>query len=267
TLTPTSLTDLQLYNKTLRKEELLHNAESKGLKKLKPGVVVQDGLVLHYDFSHESNTSEYKGKAFDYSGNGNHGVLENFNFTEESGYIGNSLQFDGVDDTIKALNPLSYQTSETQAWSVELVLKTQHLNAGSVVNKLVWGINIGLDLRHLGDDNQVTFLNFIANSALSYLYALKRKVDLNEIVHVVFSYDSKTKENSIVINSKFKESLIIDAEQHPPTGMEKEIYLSHNKKKNTFYSTKIYNRPLTPEEITHNYQIEKEKFNITEGEM
>src|SRR5699024_6641857 len=56
TLTPTSLTDLQLYNKTLRKNELLHNAESKGLKKLKPGVVVQDGLMLHYDFSHESNT-------------------------------------------------------------------------------------------------------------------------------------------------------------------------------------------------------------------
>src|SRR5699024_12092312 len=83
TLTPASLTDLQLYNKTLHKDELLHNAGSKGLNKLKPGVVVQDGLVLHYDFSHESNTSEYKGKAFDYSGNGNHGVLNNFNFTEE----------------------------------------------------------------------------------------------------------------------------------------------------------------------------------------
>lgn len=41
---------LQLYNRPLLKNELLQNAESEGLKTLKAGVVVQDGLVLHYDF-------------------------------------------------------------------------------------------------------------------------------------------------------------------------------------------------------------------------
>src|SRR5699024_8179739 len=56
--------------------------------------------MLHYDFSHESNNSEYKDKAFDYSGNGNHGELQNFNFTEESGYDGSKLKFDGIDDYI-----------------------------------------------------------------------------------------------------------------------------------------------------------------------
>src|SRR5699024_4810019 len=99
-LSPLSLSNLQLYNRSLRKNELLHNAESKGLKELVDGVVVQDGLVLHYDFSHESNTSEYKDKAFDYSGNGNHGTLQNFNFTEGSGYDGNKLLFDGLDDFV-----------------------------------------------------------------------------------------------------------------------------------------------------------------------
>ena len=222
---------------------------------------IKDGLVLWYDFSGRTNTDGQRGIAEDLSGNGNHGTLQNFNYTPESGYDKNKLLFDGVDDGIVSNNPLSYQEPENQSWTVELVLKTFHLDEGSIVNKLVAGINLGLDLRKLeANDSRVTALNFVANSALSYLYGRSKKISVGELVHVVFSYDSTTLENKIVLNSKYIDSLIINFDSFPPTGMQKN--LSFSNKKNAFYSTKIYNRPLTPEEIAHNYAIEKERFGI-----
>lgn len=61
---------------------------------------VKDGLVLHYDFSGMSNNDASRGIARDLSGNGNHGTLQNFNYTAESGYDKNKLLFDGVDDKL-----------------------------------------------------------------------------------------------------------------------------------------------------------------------
>src|SRR5699024_10101965 len=82
---------------------------------------VKDGLVLHYDFSGMSNSDESRGVAKDLSGNGNDGTLQNFNFTEESGYDKNKLIFDGVDDEIGFTDVISEQTTENQRWSVEFV--------------------------------------------------------------------------------------------------------------------------------------------------
>ena len=61
---------------------------------------VKDGLVLWYDFSGRTNTDSQRGIAEDLSGNGNHGTLQNFNYTSESGYDKNKLLFDGVDDRL-----------------------------------------------------------------------------------------------------------------------------------------------------------------------
>src|SRR5699024_10939576 len=61
---------------------------------------VKDGLVLWYDFSGMTNTDHSRGTAYDLSRNGNHGTLQNFNYTAESGYGNNSLTFDGVDDSV-----------------------------------------------------------------------------------------------------------------------------------------------------------------------
>ena len=61
---------------------------------------VKDGLVLWYDFSGRTNADSQRGVAEDLSGNGNHGTLQNFNYTAESGYDGNKLKFDGIDDRL-----------------------------------------------------------------------------------------------------------------------------------------------------------------------
>src|SRR5699024_9554972 len=109
---------------------------------------VKDGLVLHYDFSGMSNSDESRGVAKDLSGNGNDGTLQNFNFTEESGYDKNKLIFDGVDDEIGFTDVISEQTTENQRWSVEFVGHVNSLSDRIYVVRL-W--NVGLEFRRTPD--------------------------------------------------------------------------------------------------------------------
>lgn len=81
----------------------------KVLYKMKEGVIQDpsiptDGLVCYLDTKGKSNTDKHKGTLLDLSGNGNHGTLQNFNFTETSGYVkglsAEGLNFDGIDDDL-----------------------------------------------------------------------------------------------------------------------------------------------------------------------
>ena len=62
--------------------------------------IPMNGLVCYLDARGKTNNDIYKNVLLDLSGNGNHGTLQNFNFTEASGYSAGGLQFDGVDDSI-----------------------------------------------------------------------------------------------------------------------------------------------------------------------
>ena len=58
---------------------------------------VKNGLILWYDFKGMKNSDVGKGIVRDLSGKGNNGTLQNFAYTNESGY-NDGLKFDGVDD-------------------------------------------------------------------------------------------------------------------------------------------------------------------------
>ncbi len=70
---------------------------------------VKDGLVLWFDAKGRTNGDKYKNVWKDLSGNGNHGELMNFGYTEDSGWVDGGLRFDGVDDYVQlpdlVLNP------------------------------------------------------------------------------------------------------------------------------------------------------------------
>ena len=264
TLSPASLTDLQLYNKTLRKEELLHNAESKGLKKLKDGVVVQDGLVLHYDFSHESNNSEYKDKAFDYSGNGNHGVLQNFNFTEDSGYEGEGLKFDGVDDRIETNSIIWGQ----QSISSSFVFKLNSLN-NPLTSIMQMGTGIGrLWLRIV--NNQLSLNTYWGQSAADYSITKNyASVPTDSVFYITIVVDRENNNQTLYLDGESVGSQDISLSEGIDWANTIRLGLnsSYLPIDGYYRDVKFYNRPLTPEEIQHNYTIEKEKFDIIEGEM
>lgn len=65
-----------------------------------------DGLVCYLDTRGKNNTDKHRATLLNLSGNGNHGTLQNFNFTSESGYVKDvGLRFDGVDDFLEASLP------------------------------------------------------------------------------------------------------------------------------------------------------------------
>lgn len=267
TLTPASLADLQLYNKTLRKEELLHNAESKGLKKLKPGVVVQDGLVLHYDFSHESNTSKYKDKAFDYSGNGNHGELQNFNFTEESGYAEDGLKLDNIDDFVSP----GLKTRVTDF----TILSTVYFSEEGT--GMIWGgtpsaFYLRRNLGHaLHGSIYISGGEGIAGKQLSTTSPSVFVADKAKKISVGMVVDNKSQTYSLIVNGEIVRSVDISEELATAPFLLTHVgtwpTLNYANLDGSLHSFQMYSRALSPEEIAHNYAIEKEKFNIVEGEM
>jgi hypothetical protein len=70
-----------------------------------PNYPARENLILHYDFSGMKNSDVTKAIARDLSGNGNNGELQNFAYTDESGYLDNTLIFDGIDDFITIPEP------------------------------------------------------------------------------------------------------------------------------------------------------------------
>ena len=76
--------------------------------------IPMDGLVCCLDTRGKYNTDVYRNTLLDLSGNGNHGTLENFSFTDGSGYENGGLKFDGVDDSV---TPIPFDTTVTDGYT------------------------------------------------------------------------------------------------------------------------------------------------------
>ena len=220
---------------------------------------VKDGLVLWYDFSGRTNADGQRGIAEDLSGNGNHGTLQNFNYTIESGYDKNKLLFDGVDDNI--IIPSVF--SGTNSYSLSICFKllsppTQHSG--------IFMFSGGIGRIWFRIFNKYTLgFNAYFGTGMDYSRTFK-VINTGYMIHVTAVIDRA--------NNTIK--LYYDGEEVSVTDISaaKDINWSNGDYANTsflpsympsnaeYYDMKIYNRPLTPEEIAHNYAIEKERFGI-----
>ena len=100
-----------------------------------------DGLVCYLDARGKYNTDIYKNTLLDLSGNGNHGTLRNFNFTEESGYVedvsdgsASGLKFDGVDDYIRINNINTLDITNEFTFMTELVVTKNNMKVQSIIH-------------------------------------------------------------------------------------------------------------------------------------
>ena len=213
---------------------------------------VKDGLVLWYDFSGRSNADGQRGIAEDLSGNGNHGTLQNFNFTPESGYDKNKLLFDGVDDFVEVPN-------------------TQSISSFSLFMYLSPNIDNNLPLTQFSNSN--TYFNVESSGKLLF-FAQSNDGENNYFngVRSLGYYDTNKKIISVgVVVDKSSIILYADGIEIGRGNLKSDIvptFLTGLGKWNKSYpkveinSVHFYNRPLTPEEIAHNYAIEKERFGI-----
>ena len=217
---------------------------------------VKDGLVLWYDFSGRTNADGQRGIAEDLSGNGNHGTLQNFNFTAESGYDKNKLLFDGVDDYGQV------ETTLSTSCSYEVTFK--HFE------NVTWGAPIS-SLGNLNPSEgfaitpRATGIVVSAGDGIgrySHIYFYNGALPFDVITHLIVTYDGNV--FSLYINGQYisdeaynlkQSSLLLFGKWSPVVSGDYNF-------SGELYSTRNYNSALTPEEVAHNYAIEKERFGI-----
>lgn len=212
---------------------------------------VKDGLVLHYDFSGMTNTDDTRGIAKDLSGNGNHGTLHNFNFTAESGYEKNGVLFDGVDDYVGVGVPVS---DFTITFSLEL--------SGTDDQFFFGGDIVPFYLRKYLGDRLHASVSTDTQKTIQSEGVFKNTGEI-EKHSVGLMLDSQRLKVGLIHNGIIIQEEELTSSTIPFTLTTLGEWGSDSRRlSGSMFSTSVYNRPLTPEEIAHNYAIEKERFNL-----
>ena len=234
---------------------------------------VKDGLVLHYDFSGMTNNDVSKDIARDLSGNGNHGTLQNFNYTTESGYEKNKLLFDGVDDHILSnslnrdyIDPIKNfnfdfvlnQKDITSKGTVILMpLTSQRLTVKNSENTIA----VGRYTSHWFGRKTPPLKRGINHLSINVILLAEGEYELNEPSFLIEMYANGTLVEDVYASSSDYysnvASVLTIGWQGTNASQGDNAYLNES-----LHNLKIYNRPLTPEEVAHNYAIEKERFGI-----
>jgi|SRR5699024_8670157 len=213
----------------------------------------KNGLLLWYDFNGMRNSDTNKDVAKDLSGNGNDGQLQNFNYTAESGYNENKLLFDGADDYISTPKPSQPITGQF-TWSAVITPyvddKDMMLLSGSSTAHYIRIVKGVLAAAIPTADVPVVYFS----------PATKMIPNKTYLIHFMHDGDNvRIYANTEMVSEKQVGEL-------PTESFLQRIGIYRTTDYRAFdgeiHSVKIYNRPLTPEEIQHNYQIEKERFGI-----
>ena len=215
---------------------------------------VKDGLVLWYDFKGMKNSDVSKNIARDLSGNGNIGTLQNFNYTSNSGYS-DGLKFDGIDDyAIFNLNTSFRNTT------YELILKWEGEKEGQPYQILLQPSSYWVDGVFMSN-NRVRASVKVDGAYQSVEFPMTDYLNKNILVTRVLDSDNKVLKlfiNGIKVREKTFTGDVYEE-------VDKRHYLN-SPGKDTFSgninSLKVYNKPLTDEEIQHNYQLEKERWGL-----
>ena len=224
---------------------------------------VKDGLVLWYDFSGRTNTDGQRGIAEDLSGNGNHGTLQNFNFTPESGYDKNKLLFDGVDDRVIEISPT---VNAIYTYESTFLISSQQSDWGGVFGNYHHksGDRAGGNISAYKNNTSSSVRVAYADSSGEYRF-LSTPVSVEQINHVTAVFGEGVER--IYINGELRNENTNGYTPIPSIdGFGLSLGVWESVSSYTFdgdvFSVRAYNRPLTPEEIAHNYAIEKERFSI-----
>ena len=234
---------------------------------------VKDGLVLWYDFSGRTNADSQRGIAEDLSGNGNHGTLQNFNYTPESGYDKNKLLFDGVDDYILSNSFNRDYIDATTEFNFDFVLNQKDIaSKGTVILMPFTGqrltvkssedsIAVGRYTSHWFGKKTPALERGNNHLSINVILLGEGEYELNEPSFLLEMYVNGTLVEDVHASSRDYysnvASVLTIGWQGTDTPQSDNAYLNES-----LHSLKIYNRPLTPEEIAYNYAIEKERFGI-----
>jgi len=224
--------------------------------------IVTDGLVLHLD---AGDSASYPGSGTtwtDLSGNGNDGTLVNGVGYDSNN--GGSLTFDGSNDYVGAGNLGSFFTQGTISY---WMYSTAVENFRNPFSTHYLGGNAGIRFEQYTTANPYGgFTVVIGNdggSFAGYSYLTSSVLSSNTWYNVVLVWNTTTNTATGYLNGvqKFSSSHTLWATTLPSisigSGFSANRYFKGN-----ISSTKIYNKALTPSEITQNYNALKGRYGL-----
>lgn len=213
-----------------------------------------DGVIAYYDAEnnigtgHSDTTNIWK----DLTGNKNDAQLIAFNFNEQSGWKEKTIQLDNEDDEI--IYPV--QLPASSSISVEIVLaQISYENITMLNADTGWSSFCA----HTWNNDGSIYIGGNHNSSAKNRFTpaeIKYKLPLNEVVLLTYTYNTDTKLARVYINGE---------------KIAEKTYINNPEEINSFTTTggqyhriSIYNKELTQEEITNNYEVDKYRFDIKE---
>ena len=210
---------------------------------------IQDGLQVNLDARNNAGSGQVANKTWrNLASSTNHGILQNLEFpaTNDSGWHENYLQLDGVDDfvNLEELNN-DYQTLEV-TFSLDkidnvVILGNYDIGGGSIIIR----------------NNQISCLYYI-NDEYQYLDS-SIAPSVGTIYTVTATYDGTT--IKLYVNGELEAQQSVSGTIKTPIkntmmaigGNPIGNAIQDGYMKGKIYSAKIYNKALTQDEVTHNY--------------
>lgn len=220
---------------------------------------VKNGLILQLDGinntgnGHSNNTTTWK----DLSGKGHDATLSNFNFgTANSGWTEDRLVFDGVDD--KGLIPNDGSLDMTDQ-TIEIVVKKKALtNSTDGRNRTILFVKWFGYTMELNSNNSISYGRHYGQS---YLTA-KQNTELNRVYSIVATTSGLTQRiymDAVLDNQQNVAQL---PNQTKPISFGYWADSNSNFLNGEILAIRMYNRPLTEQEIMQNYQVDCVRFGI-----
>ena len=222
---------------------------------------IKRNLLLRYELKGINNNDTDKDILKDLSGNNSDSNLFGFNYTEDSGYTGEGLKFDGVDDYIKSKNPIRRSSKDI---TLELVFNIYD-------NKINW--QYLLFLANSSDRIGLIFhygqLDLHINNSTGLFHEYYPFPESNiGLQHVIVTLSGgEILKRSVFINGINVNGDTVNSETDNKNislmGLDLEIIRALNDRNNTLFKTvRIYDRELTEDEIKHNFELEKERWKL-----
>ena len=210
---------------------------------------IQDGLQLNLDARNNAGSGQVDNKTWrNLASSTNHGIVQNLAFpsTDSSGWHDNYLQLDGVNDfvNLEELNN-DYQT-------LEITFSLDKINTSTIFgNTDTGGSGIGVE------NNKIYCLYYI-NGSYQRVYSTVTP-SVGTIYTVTSTYDGST--IKLYINGSLNVQKSISGTIKPPIkntmmaigGNPVGNAIQDSYMNGKIYSAKAYNRALTQDEVTYNY--------------
>ncbi|QPI17133.1 hypothetical protein [Staphylococcus phage vB_StaM_SA1] len=216
---------------------------------------IKDGLVLWYDFKGMKNSDVSKNTAKDLSGKGNNGTLQNFSYTDDSGY-NDGLKFDNIDDDLSTDVFLGNSFTLTMTLDMDFSANVQFF-AGFDQQAFYMRRNYNALHCSVYTDKQIS-----ATSNSNILFYKMQQNNQSKVV-ITMTLDDNTKTLKLYGNDELLSTVNTEISTREVKLTKLGKWVSGNTNlTGKMLSVKAYNRALTDQEIQHDYKIEKERWGL-----